>query len=254
MRHLPENAANSAWFETLYGEYIVAEEADVLGQWLPQLFGYRMLLLGSRLPLWEQFARQSPIRQRIWMHHSHTAELPQPDILSRMSALPVKSDSIDLVVLFHALDTAEDPRRLIREVERILIPEGRVILFGFNPYSLFGLWRLLGRRSSPGEMSGHLKIGSRQLKGWLSLLGLEVECQCKFAFRPPLHSPTALDKVSFLERTGQKLWPVSGGVYAIQAVKRVATLTPFRPSFLWRRRFSTNGVAAPTTRGMHDDC
>lgn len=246
-------AASDAWFETLYGDYIVNLEADKLRQWLPHLFGYRMILLGAHLPIWDDCTRQGHIRQRIWINHVNAPDQLPCDLLSSMSALPVKSDSIDLVVLFHALDSAEDPRRLIREVERILIPEGRVIIFGFNPYSLFGVWRMLGRRSSPKEMSSHLKVGRSQLQGWLSLLGMEIEKKSYFAFRPPLQKQSALEKVGFLEIAGQKLWPSSGGVYAIQAVKNVATLTPFRPSFQWFRRYSADGVAAPTTRGIHDD-
>ena len=137
-------ASTQAWYETLYGEYIVNSEARLLGQWLPQLFGYRMVLLGARLQLWDRCAQRGHIRQRIWMNDSDNADRLQCDIITDMSALPVKSDSVDLAVLFHALDRAGDPRRLIREVERILIPEGRVIIFGFNPYSLFGVCICLG--------------------------------------------------------------------------------------------------------------
>ena len=252
-RNPAEKSTSDAWFETIYGDYIVNLEADLLRQWLPHLFGYRMVLLGARLPVWDDCARHGHIRQCVWMNHANAPDQLPCDILSSMSALPLKSDCVDLVVLFHALDSAEDPRRLIREVERILIPEGRVIIFGFNPYSLLGVWRLLGRRNSSKEMSGHLKVGCRQLNGWLSLLGMEIEKKEYFAFRPPLQKQPALDKVGFMEAAGQKLWPSSGGVYAIQAVKNVATLTPFRPSFQWYRKVSTDGVAAPTTRGIHND-
>ena len=252
-RYPAEKSASDAWFETLYGDYIVNLEADLLSRWLPHLFGYRMVLLGVRLPAWDDCTRQGHIRQRIWLNNAKAPDQLPCDILSSMSALPVKSDCVDLVVLFHALDSAEDPRRLIREVERILIPGGRVIIFGFNPYSLFGVWRMLGRHRSPKEMGSHLKVGRSQLKGWLSLLGMEVEKKNHFAFRPPLQKQSALEKMEFMEAAGQKLWPSSGGVYAIQAVKMVATLTPFRPSFQWYRKFSTDGVAAPTTRGIHDE-
>jgi SAM-dependent methyltransferase len=254
MNHHPaEKVASDAWFETLYGDYIVNAEAELLKLWLKQLFGYRMVLLGARLPVWDACTREGHIRQRIWINRTHAQDQMRCDILSSMSALPVHSDCVDLVILFHALDSAEDPRRLIREVERILIPEGRVIILGFNPYSLLGVWRMLGRRHSSKEMGAHLKVGCRQLNEWLSLLGMEIEEKNYFSFRPPVQKQATLEKMAFMEAAGQKLWPSSGGVYAIQAVKKVATLTPFRPSFQWYRRFSTNGVAAPTTRGMHDD-
>ncbi len=55
-------------------------------------------------------------------------------------------DSIDLVFLPHTLEFSADPHQVLRETERVLIPEGRVIILGFNPLSSLGLWRLFRRR------------------------------------------------------------------------------------------------------------
>ncbi|MBR6000728.1 MAG: class I SAM-dependent methyltransferase, partial [Oxalobacter sp.] len=49
------------------------------------------------------------------------------------SQLPYATESIDLVVLPHALDLAQSPHQLLREIHRILIPEGQLIISGFNP-------------------------------------------------------------------------------------------------------------------------
>ena len=63
-------AAHKAWQLTQYGDYIVNTEAEILAQWLPRLFGYRMVLLGTRLQPLELSLRQSPIRQRVWVDHA----------------------------------------------------------------------------------------------------------------------------------------------------------------------------------------
>ncbi|WP_223717365.1 class I SAM-dependent methyltransferase, partial [Escherichia fergusonii] len=60
-------------------------------------------------------------------------------------ALPFPANSLDLVVLPHALELASDPHETLREVERVLVPEGRVVILGFNPASLWGLWQRAGR-------------------------------------------------------------------------------------------------------------
>jgi ubiquinone/menaquinone biosynthesis C-methylase UbiE len=60
-------------------------------------------------------------------------------------ALPFDSASLDLVVLPHTLELASDPHQTLREVERVLVPEGRVVIVGFNPASLWGLRQGLGR-------------------------------------------------------------------------------------------------------------
>ena len=52
--------------------------------------------------------------------------------------LPFDASSLDLVVLPHALELARDPHLALREVERVLVPEGRVVIVGFNPASLWG--------------------------------------------------------------------------------------------------------------------
>ena len=105
-----------------------------------------------------------------------------PRAASRHSAvtdpaqLPLASDSIDLVVLPHTLDLCADPRRLLREVERVLIPEGRLITVNFNPWSLWGLQRLLRRPFGREEVpwAGNF-VGYVRLSDWLSLLGMEIE-------------------------------------------------------------------------------
>ena len=145
-------------------------------------------------------------------------------------ALPFPNASIDLVVLPHALELARDPHHTLREVERVLVPEGRVVIAGFNPASLWGLRQRAGRlrrgiglaRDEPLYLpSAGDFIGYWRLRDWLRLLGFEVEAGRFGCWRPPLHTDTWLQRFEWMDRAGDRWWPVLGAVYFLVAVKRV---------------------------------
>lgn len=138
-------------------------------------------------------------------------------------SLPFPNNSLDLVVLPHALELARDPHETLREVERVLVPEGKVIIVGFNPASLWGLSHKLGRlgvKSATVLPQGEF-IAYWRLRDWLRLLGLEVETGCFGCYRPPLQSERVLERCAWMDDAGDRWWPVLGAVYFIVAVKRV---------------------------------
>ena len=145
-------------------------------------------------------------------------------------ALPFPNASIDLIVLPHALEQARDPHQTLREVERVLVPEGRVVIAGFNPASLWGLRQRAGHlRRGLGfgrEQRLYLPragefIGYWRLRDWLRLLGFEVEAGRFGCWRPPLRSDKWLQRFAWMDRIGDRWWPVLGAVYFLVAVKRV---------------------------------
>jgi SAM-dependent methyltransferase len=145
-------------------------------------------------------------------------------------ALPFPNASVDLVVLPHALELARDPHHTLREVERVLVPEGRVVITGFNPASLWGLRQRAGHlrrgmgfgRDQPLYLpSGGEFLGYWRLRDWLRLLGFEVEAGRFGCWRPPLHSEGLLQRFAWMDRVGDRWWPVLGAVYVVVAVKHV---------------------------------
>ena len=145
-------------------------------------------------------------------------------------ALPFESASLDLVVLPHSLELARDPHLTLREVERVLVPEGRVLILGFNPASLWGLRQRLGRmrrRLGLGTerdlflpRAGEF-IGYRRLRDWLRLLELRGRVGPLRLLPPAVTSAKWLARFGWMERAGDRWWPVFGAVYFIVAVKRV---------------------------------
>ncbi len=138
-------------------------------------------------------------------------------------ALPFPSQSLDLVVLPHALELAQDPHHTLREVARVLVPGGRVVIAGFNPVSLWGLRQRVGRWGNKQAMvlpQGEF-IGYWRLRDWLRLLDLEVEAGHFGVYRPMLNSEAWWSRLQWLEPLGARWWPVLGAVYFLTAVKRV---------------------------------
>jgi SAM-dependent methyltransferase len=124
-----------AWYRTPLGGLLLQTEREQLDDILPELFGYHLLQLGGSCST--SLLEHSPIRHRVLLDADPTA--PDCGLAVDSGALPIASDSVDVMVLHHALEFAKDPRHTLREVERVLIPEGVAIIVGFNPYSLWGL-------------------------------------------------------------------------------------------------------------------
>jgi hypothetical protein len=131
---------------------------------------------------------------------------------------------------------------VLREAERVLIAEGRAIVVGFNPYSLWGLWRLFGRWRGDIPWCGHF-LSYPRLNDWLTLMGFGIERMDVMEFRPPTRS----GRMDGMERLGRRVWPMLAGVYVVRAVKRVSRITPVRQR--WSRlRALAPGAIEPTAR------
>jgi SAM-dependent methyltransferase len=142
-----------------------------------------------------------------------------PDVSFDSRAWPWPADSLDLVVLPHALERAADPHACLREVERVLIPEGQVLITGLNPLSLWG-WQYERAQGHHPKRLAHL-IGYRRLRDWLRLLGFEVQVSRFSGWTPALNSERWMRRLQGLDACGQRWWPSLGGAYLILATKRV---------------------------------
>lgn len=154
------------------------------------------------------------------------ANLPAPPGRSALWCdlldLPFEAQSVDLIVMPHTLEFTSDPHRLLREAERVLMPEGQLIILGFNSLSLWGA------RQSVGKMTGRPfvpaavdLIAFTRLKDWIKLLGFDLERGRFGCYRPPLGTEQWLSRYGFMEAAGDRWWPILGATYMIKAIKRV---------------------------------
>jgi len=251
------------WLQSPPGRYLLAWEQAQLDRAVCDLFGFHALQLG--LPeLTGLRANRMPHRWVASDSMRAPEALPLPPLDEGLSALlpmdaahalccdfdalPFPSQSLDLVLLPHTLELARDPHDTLREVERVLRPEGRVVIVGFNPASLWGLRQRAGHlRQRLGLGGGPLYlpgegefIGYGRVRDWLRLLGFEVEHGRFGCWRLPLRSERGLGRMAWLERAGARGWPVLGAVYLVEAVKRVRGM---RLVGLARRRHAAKAAA-----------
>lgn len=209
------------------GRYLLAWEQTAFDRAVADIFGYHALQLG--VPELEGL-RASRIQQH-WLSSDQPHSVPgaprRVALVTDLTALPFAENSLDLVLLPHALELSADPHASLREVARVLVPEGRAVICGFNPASLWGMrqrrarwyqrWGL-GQPYLPAESDF---IGYWRLRDWLRLLSFEVESSSFGAYRPAVDSEAMLGRFAWMDRAGARCWPILGAVYFLVAVKRV---------------------------------
>jgi len=213
------------WFATDLGRYVVARELAWYDAVSADLFGFNAMQIGH-CHIDYLRANRMPFR--------FCTSLTQGHLHCRSEHLPLASQSLDLIALPHALEFSEHPHQLLREVERVLRPEGRLLLSGFNPLSLWGLKRKLGR-SALYPWSGRF-LSLARIKDWLSLLGLELVAGRMAAYAPPINRAAWLRRFAFMESAGDRWWALGGGLYMLHAVKRVPGMRLITPRWedCWR--------------------
>ena len=138
-------------------------------------------------------------------------------------AWPWAQDSLDLVCMPHVLERSDNPHATLREAHRVLMPEGRLVLTGLNPWSVWGLkhraWRrhhLTGEVGSPVQL-----LESGRLKDWLRLLGFDIEEDHHGLWLGGAGRDQTRSIASWMERRLAALAEPLGAVYCIVAVKKV---------------------------------
>jgi len=228
------------WYTTSLGVSLAKEESHELASVLPAFFGYHCLQIGyTHAP---DYFVASPIRHKVVMDLdlSHGGQ-GSVQFYSKPEVLAVATDSVDLVLLPHTLELNADPHEVLRESDRVLVPEGRLVIIGFNPWSFWGIRHMFSRHSGEVPWCGRF-ISLMRLKDWLALLGFEIESAKTFFYRLPMASEHISKRQPLFHRIGRKFWPAFGGTYILVARKRVTTLTPIRPRWRRRRAFINPGL------------
>lgn len=209
-------------------------EQPVLDKAVEDIFGYHALQFGlsgiqalsnNRMAnRWLVLDRVTPVKSSDEL----AIETLQPNLYTRFDALPFPDQSIDLVILPHTLDLSADPHATLREVVRVLVPEGKVIITGINPTSLWGLLqrrinfsRRFGDKAQFLPLGEGSLIGYWRLRDWLRLLDLTISSGSFGCYRPAFKKQKWLDKAKWMEAAGDRWWPILGATYQITATKRI---------------------------------
>ncbi|HJW02654.1 MAG TPA: class I SAM-dependent methyltransferase [Azospira sp.] len=222
------------WLDSPQGRYALNWEQSRVDRLVADIFGFHAIQLG--LPQVD-FLRENRIPLRCCAGDSGPVA-----VRCDLRQLPFANASLDLVILPHVLEFFPDPHQILREVERVLIPEGQVVIVGFNPISLWGAYRRLGCEEDTFPWNGRY-LSALRLKDWLSLLGFEVDRGNFGCYAPPFAQEKWLRRSHFMEQAGDRWWGFAGGVYLLRAVKRVPGMRLLLPA--WRDRMARAKALAP---------
>ncbi|WP_299876544.1 class I SAM-dependent methyltransferase [uncultured Cocleimonas sp.] len=146
-------------------------------------------------------------------------------LIATNEQLPISTDNVDLVVASHILESSKNPHQVLREIDRILVPEGHCILIGFNPHSVSNLGRQMRhfreKRQSPYKMRSVNRV-----KDWFSLLGFKVLDVNYLGYRPGVKNKKLFESLRWMESWGEYTGPILGNMYVIHAKKRVIAMRP----------------------------
>jgi SAM-dependent methyltransferase len=240
-----------AWSQTPAGRYLLAWEQQQCDAAVADVFGYVALQCG--VPELDALAANRMPTRVIAVLGADTACEQGERSLVRVASyedLPFDAQSLDLVVLAHVLECAADPHQILREVDRVLRPEGRLVVIGFNPVSFWGARHLAARTlSRPCPPCTGPFIAVQRLRDWLMLLSYGIERGRYGCYRPPCRTQRWLDRWAFMEKAGDRWWPILGSVYTISAVKRVRGMRLIGPA--WKKPVAAKGAVPAASQFSH---
>jgi SAM-dependent methyltransferase len=220
------------WFKSPLGQYLLRLEYGYINPIVMDTFGFYAIQMGN---FDIDFLDHSRIPNKFSLNSNHA------DLMASNEALPFEEASVDLLIAPHILEQMAEPYELLKEIHRVLIPEGRLIISGFNPMSLWGIKRLL---SFDIDYPWNTKfIPLSKIKEWLPIIGLEMVEGKMGCYVPPIQQSSWLKKLHTMEKLGDRWWPMLGGFYFLVIQKRVHGMTPIRP--LWKKKLIKTPVYSP---------
>jgi SAM-dependent methyltransferase len=252
-KHQPQldslSSALRHWFETDMGRVVLAVERRLLTRCLADCFGYHLLQLSANnnLDLYgdcrvQRCFKAGPVNPDLAAQDGGAAF-----VRCSFEELPFETGSIDVALVHHVPEFSADPHAVLRELYRVIMPGGRVILIGFNPWSAFGARMVLGRWRQGSVWRNHFFSATR-MNDWLQLLGFETESIDYGFHRLPLHRAAHWPESGENDNAWSRHWPF-GGIYVITAVKQVSKFIPLKPHWSTVRPVLTPlSAAKPSTR------
>ncbi len=228
-------------FDSTVGQYLQAQEQLLYDQAVCDLFGFNAVQIGS---LQMDLLSNSRIAHRYKVAAPSNACLTKPvlppDLACCDDFLPFAAMSVDLLLLPHRLEFSERPHQTLREAARVMMPEGHLIISGFNPMSTWGVCAALKKlfyKPLDYPWYGDF-IALNRLKDWLVLLGFEVVVVQSCCHVPPIENLAWHKRFAFMDKLARHGFSGGGGVYFVVAKKRVVGMMPIKPN--WKQSAKAN--------------
>ena len=239
----PLRSGLSQWLRSPAGADLLRMEVERVHAAVGNLFGYHCLQVGD-LAGADLLSASRILGRTVVDIDGGAPRDPYPLVSGAATSLPIDSHAVDVVVLPHVLEFESRPHEALREASRVLVPEGSLVILGFNPVSVIGLRRVFKHRAQAAPWCGTY-LGSGRLRDWLTLLGFDVTDQrACFASGHGTRGARRRGIRSFVE------WipPALASARLILAKKRVNAMLPLRPRWKPSRRLAGVGLAGTSAR------
>lgn len=231
----------SSWYKSLSGQSALASTEELCAKTMSEIFGYYAIQIGA-LSGQCDLLKHSRINASFSLANPDNLldlndlnQIPENPIdhavISSNEQLPISTDNVDLVIASHVLEMSQNPHQVLREIDRVLVPEGHCILIGFNPYSLANINKPRKFLRKPDKQNYKMRSVHR-VKDWFSLLGFEVLEVNYMGVRPTVKNQKLFNSLQWLERWGEYAGPILGSMYIVHAKKQVIAMRPGKK--VWR--------------------
>ncbi|MEE9451159.1 MAG: methyltransferase domain-containing protein [Gammaproteobacteria bacterium] len=209
----------NTWYQKPLGIALAKKIKELLDSQLSDLFGYFLLQLG--IDEQQQWLEKSPIQHKITVNNDFQGKT---SAIAHCGALPFTNESIDVVFLPHTLEVSAYPDIVLAEAERVMTPDGHLLIVGFNPFSSWGVCRAFTSASWANHFSSVWR-----LKRMLARFDFIIVSSQDVFYRPPIGNEVLLNKIIFLEALGSMVWLYPGACYVLLAKKRVDSPQLIKP-------------------------
>ncbi|ACJ18966.1 class I SAM-dependent methyltransferase [Coxiella burnetii] len=236
----PPSPSMQEWYQQPPGSWLLTLECEEAARVLSNIKGRYLVQMGGTADL--AHSAMSPILYQIRL-------MSQPDNLSSLTIqteyqdLPLLPNSVDVVVIVHLLEFIDYPVKLLQEIFQALKPDGRLLIFGFNPLSLWGMNKFFNLKK---DIPWNGKFWSRaQVKRWLINFNYSILFSKTFCYGYPRKKKPGRRLQLFSEVAGQLSLPTAGGIYLLVAKKSV--YAPLLHKIVWKgRNIMAGGIVKPT--------
>jgi predicted SAM-dependent methyltransferase len=230
------------WFYTPKGRLLKNQEAAYLKQSITVSCKQVIVQIGA-LGWEDEYIDCSTYEQFYVLDDEQPAWYETKQIRSLSYILPFKPEMVDLVILPHILEFSANKHEILRKVDRILKPEGKLIILGFNPWNAYINLQYIKYREKGAPWIPSL-VGRAKILDWLNLLNFEVDIAAGFNF----------DKVATLASDGKKRkQEFFVAAYAVKAIKRCYRLIPLTPVKKYSQKLAMAKIIKPVNNEKYDE-